>query len=59
MIRDNLQITIKGHIVFLQTDVPYLLSPTDKGETLTTIDNIYTHEKKHTELQHLVRENCS
>jgi len=27
MIKDNLQITIKGHIVFLQTYIPYL-SPT-------------------------------
>jgi len=36
MIRDNFQITIKGHIVFLQTFLPYL-SPTHKGGTLTAM----------------------
>jgi len=44
MIRDNLQIVIKRHIVFfLQTDIPYL-SPTQKRGTLTAIDNISIHE---------------
>jgi len=64
MIRDNLQITIKRYIVYFFCKLMYTTSALlTKGGTCTAIDNIYihdihTHEREHTKLQHLVRENC-